>query len=247
MTTAAATLPARRFQDLDILLIALWGAIATLAAAMPNLHGMLPCIAAGGILIARQAFSEQVDRGALSLAVVMPVFGVAAGAGFAAVNHLTPVTYDGLLGRLDCGIAPAVRAWALNHGWAMATLVTAYKALPETILVAVAFTSNATRRKLITAMYLGSFLSLIWYVILPAVGPAHVGDATAPRNCMPSMHCTWAFLMYSNARGWMKVPTGIFAALTVAATLATGEHYTPDLLAALPWAWTLNKLAGKAA
>jgi hypothetical protein len=28
-----------------------------------------------------------------------------------------------------------------------------------------------------------------------------------------------------------------------ASTLATGEHYLPDLISALPWTWTLDQLA----
>jgi hypothetical protein len=244
MSTAALTLPRRRFTDADLLLMAAWGAIATLSAAMPNLHGLLPIIAAGGVLILRSAIGEP-DTSALTLAVLMPVFGVASGFAFNTVTKLTPLTYDAQLAWLDMGIAPWVRSTALAHGWAMSILVTAYKALPETILVAVAFTAARTRRKLIGAMYLGSFLCLVWYLILPAVGPIHVGDRNAPRNDFPSMHCSWAFLMFSNSSGWMRVPTGIFAGLTVLATLATGEHYLPDLIAALPWAWTLNRLAAR--
>jgi hypothetical protein len=244
MSTAILTLPRRRFSDSDLLLILIWGAMLTLSVAMPNLHGLLPILGAGGVLILRSAIGEP-DSSGLVLAVLMPVFGVASGFAFNAVTKLTPLTYDVQLARLDMGVAPWVRSFALSQGWIMALLVTAYKALPETILIAVAFTAARTRRKLIGAMYLGSFLCLVWYLILPAVGPAHVGDPSAPRNCMPSMHLTWALLMYTNSRGWMRWPTGAFVGLTALATLATGEHYLPDLIAALPWAWTLNRLAAR--
>ena len=52
-------------------------------------------------------------------------------------------------------------------------------------------------------------------------------------NCVPSLHLTWALLSarYSRWRGLMWT----FVALTVASTLALGEHYAVDLIVAVPF------------
>jgi hypothetical protein len=41
----------------------------------------------------------------------------------------------------------------------------------------------------------------------------------------------------------MRTGFALFAVLTALSTLATGEHYLPDLAAALPWTWLMNRLA----
>jgi hypothetical protein len=43
------------------------------------------------------------------------------------------------------------------------------------------------------------------------------------------------------------VLAGFFAAFTALATPATGEHYMPDLVAALPCTWLITLLANRVA
>ncbi|MGA8153473.1 MAG: phosphatase PAP2 family protein [Terriglobales bacterium] len=60
-----------------------------------------------------------------------------------------------------------------------------------------------------------------------------------PRNGVPSLHMTWALLIWLNTRGlprWMRVTAAALALATVFDTLATGEHYLFDLVVALPFA-----------
>ena len=79
--------------------------------------------------------------------------------------------------------------------------------------------------------------------MFPAVGPFHVGDPNAPRNCVPSMHLTCALFLWTNTRGWLRWVTATFAFFTALATLATGEHYVFDLVVAVPWTWFITTLA----
>ena len=59
-----------------------------------------------------------------------------------------------------------------------------------------------------------------------------------PRNGVPSLHMTWALLIWLNTRGlprWMRAVAAVLALATVFDTLATGEHYLFDLVVALPF------------
>jgi hypothetical protein len=59
-----------------------------------------------------------------------------------------------------------------------------------------------------------------------------------PRNGVPSLHMTWALLIWLNTRGlprWMRAVAAALAVATVFDTLATGEHYLFDLIVALPF------------
>jgi hypothetical protein len=95
------------------------------------------------------------------------------------------------------------------------------------------------------------------YLLLPAAGPEYAfsnfpdpNDIAVsigwvhPRNCFPSMHLTWAILVAWNLRNprwrWLFVS---YAALMALATVACGEHYFVDILAALPFAAAVQKIA----
>jgi hypothetical protein len=247
------TLPAPRFSPIDLLMVCVWSALLFLAIFVPNMHFMLPSFLAGGVLIGRHMWSVvyrgETRDGNLELAVILPVFGIFSSAAFVFVTHVTPITHDALLATWDMGFSAMVRNFALAHPWLMHPVVLAYEGLPVSVLLVLVTTTGRTRSRLVWSLYLGAFLSLPCYLLFPAVGPIHapggIADPAAPRNCMPSMHLTWTLLLWVNSRGWIKWAAGIFAALTAIATLATGEHYFPDLLAALPWAWFITWLARK--
>ena len=251
MSTLAIEIPQSRVTPIDALLVAVWAAIFTIGLAAHASDFLMYTLAGGGILVARHFYGVFADGqrsdGNLAIAALAPVFLMCSHLGLSSVNRITPVTFDALLAGMDLGIAPAVRAWALTHGWADCIIEAAYSALPLAMMIGIGATTGAQRKRLLCATALGGLLVIPWYVILPAVGPAHVGDPSAPRNCMPSMHVTWALLIFMNSRGKARLLAGVFVALTAAATLATGEHYSPDLVAALPWAWAMNKLGEKVA
>jgi hypothetical protein len=59
-----------------------------------------------------------------------------------------------------------------------------------------------------------------------------------PRNAVPSLHLTWALLIWLNTRGlprWGRAAAATLAFATVFDTLATGEHYLFDLIVSLPF------------
>jgi PAP2 superfamily len=59
-----------------------------------------------------------------------------------------------------------------------------------------------------------------------------------PRNAVPSLHLTWALLIWLNTRGlprWARVAAAALAIATVFDTLATGEHYLFDLVVSFPF------------
>ena len=59
-----------------------------------------------------------------------------------------------------------------------------------------------------------------------------------PRNAVPSLHMTWALLIWLNTRGlprWARFTAAALAVATVFDTLATGEHYLFDLIVSLPF------------
>lgn len=59
-----------------------------------------------------------------------------------------------------------------------------------------------------------------------------------PRNGVPSLHMTWALLIFLNTRGLPRAARTVALLLVLATvfdTLATGEHYLFDLIVALPF------------
>lgn len=238
-----------RFSATDFLMVSLWSALLVLCLTM-KVPFFLPWTVAGGaILIGRHMYSVvlrgHASEGNLVIAVAMSVFCIFSGFTLGWVNSVTPVLYDTQLARLDFGVAPAVRAWATSRVWVMDPVNFCYDALPLALMIMLVVISGAPKRRMLASMALAGVLIIPCYLLFPAVGPVHVGDPNAPRNCMPSMHLTWALFMWINSRGLARWGAGIFVAITALATLATGEHYLPDLLAALPWSWTITWAARK--
>lgn len=108
----------------------------------------------------------------------------------------------------------------------------------------------------------GVFGSLLYHVI-PLAGPAHAYAGGLPgadlaawgplavdqalvRNAMPSLHTAWAVLILLNCRGFGRLWQGaaaLFLAITLLATLATGEHYLIDLVVGAGFALACQALA----
>ncbi len=79
------------------------------------------------------------------------------------------------------------------------------------------------------------------------LGPVAL-DRSFPRNAMPSLHIAWALLVYwmwrdlcrDMPRAWRWRWLALaYLAVTAVATLAGGEHYLVDLVAAFPFALAL--------
>jgi len=128
--------------------------------------------------------------------------------------------------------------------------------------------------RVLAVMILTGIVGVQAYRLLPACGPVYLlgsecftGEEPAscasvvatdlrpvqlnpsfPRNAMPSLHVAWALLVCGIWRRsrwrWLAL---VYLALTVLATLAGGEHYLVDLVAAFPFAlalWALCCLQG---
>jgi len=64
-----------------------------------------------------------------------------------------------------------------------------------------------------------------------------------PRNGVPSLHLTWALMIWLNTRGlprWARAAALALVLATAFDTLATGEHYLFDLVVALPFTLSMQ-------
>ena len=146
-----------------------------------------------------------------------------------------------------------------GHRWMEFPLAIAYESL--FLMVAVVLSAYVYRAPLelpgaIKAFVLNVTLAPIIYVALPVSGPAytfnnfpfqatqpitaHVVYSRAFPNGFPSVHMSTALLICFFVWRW---PLGrwlsvAYLGLTIVSTLATGEHYVLDLVAAIPY-WAI--------
>jgi hypothetical protein len=115
-------------------------------------------------------------------------------------------------------------------------------------------------------------IGYILYLAFPAAGPAYVAGPefpgsplslaqlhglnvrpvplnwTIPRNAMPSLHVTWALLIWFNSRPFGRWARRVALALVITTlfdTLGTGEHYFIDLVVAFPFAVAIQALCSR--
>jgi|HubBroStandDraft_2_1064218.scaffolds.fasta_scaffold336430_1 membrane-associated phospholipid phosphatase len=175
-------------------------------------------------------------------------------------SWLRPLTWDGRLQHVD-------QALGLN-GFGLGRLYASspwfhllIRSVYETLPVAFALGWIVDRSKtMLRAVVIGGILAFPLYILVPACGPAHVFagypvhtivpsgliavDLGVPRNCFPSLHCTWALLLALNAkpRG-LKLVLTIYAVLVAISTVACGEHYFADVIAAVPFTFGVQSIA----
>jgi hypothetical protein len=110
-------------------------------------------------------------------------------------------------------------------------------------------------------------VGVLFYNILPALGPAHIFGqgfpwqplptaqaaklflepiaVAGPPNAIPSLHMAWVLLVWWYARGlswWERAIAFAFLFFTVLATMGTGEHYFVDLIVAFPFTLGMEAL-----
>lgn len=167
--------------------------------------------------------------------------------GTTAANHLvvqlTPHTIDGALGRLDGGWSVRFYHGVLPHRHLREVLEAVYYGLP--LYSALILFLSGRRFEYARAWIVAAIPAPLFFVAFPATGPAHVTDPVALRNCIPSLHMTWALLavVYTSPR-WRAIAV-IFAALTAAATIGIGEHYVIDLVVAVPYTWATCRVVSR--
>jgi hypothetical protein len=176
-----------------------------------------------------------VFRGKVKMSLLLLLFSMATGVVNRQVALYTPVTVDAYLGRLDFGLSRAYYQWSFHHGWFLVVNYCAYISLPLWVGVALAFSRISSR--LFTCFLQASLIAPLIYFLVPAVGPAHIGEALAARNCVPSMHMAWALMICWSCSKRFR-PLGYAYAIAIASsTIGLGEHYLIDLVAALVYFW----------
>ncbi len=147
------------------------------------------------------------------------------------------------------------------------TCAVAYYSLPLAMGVAYAASIDMKRGKaawrLLILFVVAGLFGWMFYNFFPATGPRYVFvkafprlelpyeslkrlflepikiNQDFPRNAMPSLHMTWAYLIWWNlrSRSWIARSVVIaFVVLTALGTMGTGEHYFIDLIVAYPFA-----------
>lgn len=154
--------------------------------------------------------------------------------------------------------------------WFKAAGTAFYIGLPMVIALVYAGQLLRDRKRAVSAML--AFLvtgpvGVIFYNLLPALGPIHIFLGRFPwnpipseqatrlllepiavaglRNCMPSLHMSWVLLAWWYSRGlsvWERGIAMAFVVFTIFATMGTGEHYFIDLIVAFPFVVFLQGL-----
>lgn len=178
---------------------------------------------------------------------------------------LNPTTFDAFLYAADgtLGLQPSyvVGQWFDQVPVLARLAMVIYNTLPLAFVLVFLMQFQVPRLPMgdIFAPYLASaVVGYLIYLTIPVIGPIHVlsgfphspppvADVLAstltikevPRNCMPSLHTTWALLLWWHARplaGWVRVMAGMYLLFTLLATLGFGVHYALDLVVAFPFA-----------
>jgi predicted membrane-bound spermidine synthase len=182
---------------------------------------------------------------------------------------LHPRTYDAIAFNLDAtlGFDPSIVSALVVTAWPpLRELVTAaYILLPFGCAALYGLQLAQPARapvSILLAFTVSGAAALFLYHACPIAGPRYAfGDfyyvwwagapnelvtvRPAPRNGMPSMHFGWALLLWMNAAfigSWARAFFALLLGLTALATLALGEHYLVDLVAAAPWMVAMQAL-----
>lgn len=200
----------------------------------------------------------------LCASALLPVFAVASALFLEQQGHFLPLTWDARLYRLD-GLLGCQPAWICGQILRRSSVLLwiasfAYNSVPiAAALACVARRDRQDRLRLWKVLALASALGVACYQLVPACGPAHAFsgqfpfrlpqaglglmavDAIHPRDCMPSLHYTWTLLCLWYGKKycmrWAVPLLWFYFSVTAFATLASGEHYYIDLVAAVPFAW----------
>ena len=152
-----------------------------------------------------------------------------------------------------------------SHPWLFPFLKVSYEGI---LLAMAALYAGFMRRRdrpiweLIEVLFASAMVGYAFFSIFPVCGPRYAfgQDFPAmvvpyaalhrlvvakipvswlfPRNGVPSLHMTWALLIWLNTRSlprWARLAALALVFATVFDTLASGEHYLFDLIVALPF------------
>jgi len=199
---------------------------------------------------------------ALRDALVLPVFSLVAGLAMNFVNGHAQPSYDYFLHAFDITLGTPghlVAGWFKALPWLAASASVVYSSLlifPPLYHAWASYRGKRDGMHLMNAFVIAGLCGFILYQVCPAIGPLYCFKDRFPdrmppleglnlqafssaqvHNAMPSMHMTWALLVWWSAWRLGSLATAIatgFLALTMLAMLGFGEHYLIDLVVAVP-------------
>ncbi len=194
------------------------------------------------------------------LAIALPADVIAEGTA-GALSRLRPLKYDEFVYRIDglFGQPSFVLGRLVEQHKSLVMLVSvSYGLLPMVIVVVFATylwrRTEAESLRVLWAFALNLFAAVPLYLLFPVCGPRfaflnfpdhallvgtpHLLTIAAAPNGVPSVHTSSALLILWFLRPWRwgRYFGAAFLALTVLATLGSGQHYLFDLLTAVPYA-----------
>lgn len=184
------------------------------------------------------------------------------------ISELTPLKYDQFVFRFDAllGQPSFVLGSLVFRSQTLQTIATiSYGMMPAMVaLTLIAYVWLRTKEEmsvLAKAVLFNFVFALPLYLLFPVCGPRYafpgfpfeqpphlipqpIALQYAP-NGIPSIHTSTAVLVLWFLRGWWwgRLIGWGFLALTVFATLGSGEHYAFDLLCAIPYTVSILALA----
>ena len=179
--------------------------------------------------------------------------------------------FDGLL---PIPAARILAQFCASHPWAWAASILVYSCFLLVLCIFTALQWHHYREvpaRVLSRWVVATLLGYGLYFCLPGVGPGVAfygasaphfdslpspyqveltllgGFEGAPRNAMPSLHATWAFLIALAALRmafWVRIFGAFYAIATAIVTLGLQEHYLIDLIVAMPLAVAVHAGTG---
>jgi membrane-associated phospholipid phosphatase len=183
------------------------------------------------------------------------------------MSQLRPLKYDLFIYQFDAWFGQpsfALGRIVQRHIWLEVILQIAYGIMPNVVAAALAayiYLAEAELPIVLKAFAINLLAAPAFYLMLPVCGPqfafphfpqaavvitARLIPLTAAPNGFPSVHTSTALLvLLITWRWWPGRALGIlYLGLIVITTLASGQHYLFDLLAAVPYALIVARIAG---
>lgn len=200
--------------------------------------------------------------------LVPPALTVSTALALALSQGLTPDTFDYYLYAADSGFGGQVGFAAgrllAREDWLRLLAECAYINLPLAVVtgyLAIAARSELDAWGFVKTMVLLGVVGWVVYIVFPAAGsivvfadrfpfhPPALADVSVwqtprvdePRNCMPSLHAAWGFMLWWACPPSRTFRTGVLAylAFMLLYTIACG-HYVVDIIAAVPFTLSID-------
>jgi PAP2 superfamily len=196
------------------------------------------------------------------VAVGLLIFSILSTSAATLSGLFRPLTLDWYLFTIDRSFGLdglTLARYAYGTPWLKSFLTVVYCGLP--LAFATVWVLGKPSPVILRSSLFAAVAGCALYVLVPAVGPAHAFadfpwtapqgfgwihplELRAARNCLPSLHFTWAMLLVWNCRGRaVRIFTIAFLFLTALATVAGGEHYFFDLIVSVPFCVAVQSAA----